>query len=245
MRALYHFFVENFPRPIEWAVGGPLCLGWAFCCLALAGYLKQHKELRTGYTRKTFHFLIFGTAVALQVLGGTRLVCLFGSMTSLVIFYAVWRGSGHPLYEAMARHTDAPHRSRYVLVPYFATLMGGVLANVLFGPVAAVGYLVTGIGDAVGEPFGVRFGRHPYRVWTLDGVRATRTFEGSLAVFVFSTAAVALAYALVPELDFGPRAFFAIPFTGLMATLCEAVSPHGWDNATLQLIPSGLVLVFG
>jgi len=38
-----------------------------------------------------------------------------------------------------------------------------------------------GWGDAVGEPVGTRFGRHPYRVPSLAGVPATRTLEGSLA----------------------------------------------------------------
>ncbi len=28
---------------------------------------------------------------------------------------------------------------------------------------------------------------------------------------------------------------------GAAATLAEAVSPHGWDNATLQLVPTALV----
>jgi hypothetical protein len=43
------------------------------------------------------------------------------------------------LYEAMARETDAPHRTHYIIVPYFATLIGGLASNILFGPVAVVG----------------------------------------------------------------------------------------------------------
>lgn len=77
-------------------------------------------------------------------------------------------------------------------LPWLTTLVGGVVANVWFGPLAIAGYLVTGMGDAIGEPAGTRFGRHPYRVWSLSAVRATRTLEGILAVFMVSFLALVI-----------------------------------------------------
>jgi len=47
---------------------------------------------------------------------------VFGAATSLVIAYALARGDGHYMYEALAREKDAPHRTRFIVEPYLATL---------------------------------------------------------------------------------------------------------------------------
>ena len=233
------FFIDNFPSWKAIAIGGPLGLAWSFAALGFAGKLKR-KGTRTGYTRKTFHFLIFGTVAALQWRLGTPAVCLFGSMCTLAVFFAVWRGPGNLLYEAMAREKDEPHRTFFILVPYFTTLLGGVASNVLFGPIAVAGYLVTGLGDAIGEPAGTMFGKHRYRVPSLSSVPATRSLEGSAAVFVLSAVALALAAAASPHISL---AHFGVPKLLAIAaasTLAEAISPHGWDNATMQLVPTAM-----
>lgn len=234
------FFIDNFPTWEAIAVGGPLGLAWSFAALWFAGRLKRNGT-RTGYTRKTFHFLIFGTVAALQWRSGTPAVCLFGGMCTLVVFFAVWRGPGNLLYEAMAREKDEPHRTFFILVPYFTTLLGGLVSNLLFGPIAVAGYLVTGLGDAIGEPAGTMFGKHPYRVRSLSSVPATRTLEGSAAVFVMSAVALALAAAASPHVALGHFGVLKLMAIAAAAALAESISPHGWDNATMQLVPTALV----
>ena len=133
------FFVANFPSLPAWLIGGPLGLAWSCAALGFAGWLKR-RGVRTGYTRKTFHFLIFGTVAMLQWRGGTPAVCLFGATCSLAVFYAVWRGPGNLFYEAMAREKDEPHRTHFILVPYFTTLVGGLASSLLFGPLAIAGF---------------------------------------------------------------------------------------------------------
>ncbi len=237
------FFTENIPSWQAIAVGGPLGLAWSLVCLWGAGRLKA-RGVRTGYTRKLFHFLIFGTVAALEWRLGTRAVCLFGGMCSLVVFFAVWRGSGNALYEALAREKDEPHRTYFILVPYFTTLAGGLASNMLFGPIAIAGYLVTGLGDAIGEPVGARFGRHLYRVPSLRSVPATRSVEGSAAVFLMCVVALLLAAAVSPDIAIAWRGALKVLLIAAASTLVEAVSPHGWDNATMQIVPAGLVWVW-
>jgi phytol kinase len=140
----------------------------------------------------------------------------------------------------MAREKDAPHRTHFVVVPYFSTLLGGLISNIAFGPIAVVGYLVTGFGDAIGEPVGARFGRHPYRVPCFGLARAERTLEGSAAVFVASVVAVLLGVWLSTNGGITTGAMFFIPAIALASTLAESVSPHGWDNLTMQLVPTML-----
>jgi len=216
---------------------------WAYLCLYFAGYLKRNKGLKTGYTRKVFHFLIFSSAVLVQSVWGTPILCLFGGMTTLVVFYAVFRGEGHPLYEAMAREKDTPHRTHYIIVPYFATLLGGLTSNILFGGVAIVGYLVAGLADAIAEPVGTRFGRHTYRVPSFRRVRSTRSLEGSASVFLACLPAIALGVLLCPELALTSGSLLTVPLLAAACTVLEAVSPHGWDNATMQIMPAFLASI--
>jgi predicted MPP superfamily phosphohydrolase/dolichol kinase len=238
------FLTTNIPSWRTMVVGGPIGLLWAYCCLFFAGYLKRCKGLRTGYTRKTFHFLIFTTVAMIHSLRGTPAVCLFGGMTTLVVFYAVLRGDGNILYEAMAREKDAPHRTHFIIVPYFATLIGGLASNILFGPLALFGYLVAGLGDAIGEPVGTMFGKHTYRVPSFGNVRAFRSYEGSASVYVVSILAITLAVASMHLTLARPYLFVAIGLIALASALVEAVSPHGWDNASMQIIPSWLASLF-
>ncbi len=234
------FFVDNFPSWPALLAGAPLALSWSFACLWIAARLKSNGA-RTGYTRKTFHFLVFTTVALLQWRAGIATVCLFGGMCTLVVFLAVWRGPGDMLYEALAREKDEPRRTFFILVPYFTTLVGGLLSNILFGPLALAGYLVAGLGDAIGEPVGTAFGRHPYRVPSLAAVPATRTLEGSAAVFVASLAALALTAAILPGISLSSAWPWRLSLIALLATLVEAISPHGWDNATMQIVPTALV----
>ncbi len=232
---------SSLPSLSVLALGAMLALGWSYACLSFAGYLRTTRRLRAGYTRKVFHALIFISAVVVQTLGGFVAVCVFGMMVSLVVGLAILRGPNDRLYEALAREQDGPARTYYIVIPYFATLIGGLTSNILFGPLALVGYLVGGLGDAAGEPVGTRWGRHRYVV----GGRAqvTKTFEGSIAVLTASVVALSIAVAITPELHFDLRSVIALPMIGIVCALVEAFSPRGWDNVTMQIVPTLLVAV--
>jgi len=147
-----------------------VCLAWAYAALRVAAFLKVRKGAATGYSRKTFHILVFSTAAGLHVAWGLPAVCVFGAATSVVIGYALLRGAGHPLY-----------------------------------------------------------------------VAAVRSVEGSLGVGVVSGFAVALGIALIPGLRPSIKPLTAIPALAVACAIVEAVSPHGWDNATMQIVPPLLI----
>ena len=238
MESLLRFIEHNMLPLAVTLTAGPLFFLWAYACLGFAGHLNTVRRVKTGYTRKIFHVLTFLTAAALQLTAGLPYVCLFGGATTLVLGYALLRGEGHPLYEAIAREKDEPYRTYYIVIPYIATLVGGVVGNIWFGPVSIVGYLVGGLGDAAGEPVGTRWGKHRYVVPTLSSVKTTRSIEGSIGVFCASVVAVAMGIMLTPGATFSARSLVVIPSIALASTLLEAISPHGWDNATMQLAPA-------
>lgn len=229
-------------NPANVLIGALLALVWSYACLSFAAHLKAHHRIRTGYTRKLFHVLIFASAVVVQAIGGFWAVCVFGSMVSLMVGYAVFRGRGDRFYEALARKQDGPNRTYYVVIPYFATLIGGMTSNIFFGPLAVVGYLVGGLGDAAGEPAGVRWGRHPYRV-RAGSVLVAKTFEGSLAVLAACVVALLIGVAISPELRFDLRSLIVLPVIAIVCTLVEAFSPRGWDNVPMQIVPTVLAAV--
>ena len=216
-----------------------MSLAWSYACLHLAAQLKLKYRLRSGYTRKLFHVLIFSSAAVVNMFGGFWAVCVFGVMVSLMVGLAVVRGEGDRFYEALAREQDGPDRTYYIVVPYLATLIGGMTSNVFFGPLAVVGYLVGGLGDAAGEPAGVRWGKHRYTI--SEGV--TKTLEGSLAVLGASIVALAIGVAISPQLSFDLRSLILLPAIAIVCTLVEAFSPRGWDNVSMQIVPTVLAAI--
>jgi phytol kinase len=232
-------WVEPFlPAPAVVVAGVPLSALYAGAAAALAAWLRTRAQVPAPYTRKVFHFLIISAAGATQLLWGLPGVAVFGSVTALLVVYALYRGDGFPFYEAMARPGDAPHRSLFIAVPLLTTALGGVVANVLFPGFATVGYLVTGWGDAVGEPVGTRWGRHRYRVPSLAGVAVTRSVEGSAAVFLVGSAAAAVAL-LGAGVEPGGAVVVGLA-CGAAGAAVEAISSHGLDNLTVQLASAGV-----
>ncbi len=112
------------------------------------------------------------------------------------------------------------------------------MGSMFFGPYALFGFLVTGLADAIAEPVGTRFGKHPYKVPTFHGLTLTRSLEGSTAVFLGSLVAILVGlYLQTNALMIAPWVFGV----AVVLTLLEAVSPHGWDNLVLQVAATWMV----
>ena len=225
---------QLFPEPSVIAIVAPITILCIFLFLYCSGTLKLSHGIKTNYTRKLFHILVFSFAGVLGYLFDFRAVMLYGGITGLIIIYVIYRGEGKVLYEGIGREQDHPHRSLYIGVPFITTAIGGLLNNYLFAELALVGYLVSGWGDAIGEPIGVRFGRHRYKVPSLKGVYCERSIEGSIAIFLMSSFGTAVALILISGIIWWFVILIAL-VVGLAAALIEAVSPHGLDNLTTQV----------
>ena len=114
-KTVYAFFAENTPPLKTILLGGPVFLTWAVSYLAIAGWLERNFQWCTGYMRKLFHILIFGTTALLEWKWGAPMVFRFGEITTLMIGYAIFRGPGNVMYEAMAREIDEPHRTYFIV----------------------------------------------------------------------------------------------------------------------------------
>jgi phytol kinase len=216
-------------------------LALTICSAAFVGWLRVKQRVRIPYTRKIFHFIIFSAAGLFQYYYGLQAVSLMGGMVFLLVLVAVFFGDKIWFYQALARETDAPHQKKFIILPLLATAIGGIIANILFPETAFIGYFVGGWGDAIGEPVGTRWGKHRYTVPILFGVGATRSLEGSLAVFIVSaTIAATLCILQVTALPFGMALLVGIS-CGFAAAFVEAISSHGLDNLTIQLAAAGVL----
>ena len=228
-----------------------LALAFPFGVLLGALGLTIMGKLRTAgvdvaWTRKGLHFLFFTTAAILMPLSGLATVCAWGAGASLPIFFGLVRGEGHPWYEAVARPSDAPRRTSHVVVPYLMTVAGGLSSTLLFGPAAAqAGFLVAGIGDAVGEPVGRAWGRRRYRVLGFTKRTSTRSLEGSAAVLLGSMLGLLIFLLAQGAPAWGSQALWVVGVGAALATLLEAVSPHSLDNVGMQLFPAWFVWTAG
>lgn len=231
------------PDPATALTVMPVAVAAALVAAGPAIHLRR-KGVAAPYTRKLFHFAIFTVAAIVHVWRGTPGVVTYGGVITLIVLDAVVRRTA--LFGALARLTDAPRERWFVVAPLLSTAVGGLVSNLLFGPLAVVGYLVAGWGDAVAEPVGTRWGRHRYRVHSPFGVAATRSYEGTAAVLIAGTAAALIGLmALAVPAGTAVRAGLVI---GVVAAIVEAVSTHGLDNLTVQIaasgVASGLVGVF-
>lgn len=193
------------------------------------------------YTRKIYHFGVFTGAAGVHAAWGLPGTNAYGAAVALLVVVAVLRGDGTPFYEALARETDRPHRTVFILVPLFTTAVGGLVSALVAGPYATVGYLVGGWGDAVGEPVGQAVGRHPYRVPSLLGVPARRTVEGSAAVLAAGAGAAWVGLVLLGGAP--AESLWVALACGGAGAAAEAVSHHGLDNLTVQIVAAVTALL--
>jgi phytol kinase len=231
---MYDLLQRLFPETIVIAIITPITIFSVFGFLFLAGKLKLSYKIKTNYTRKLFHILVFSLAGVIGFLFDFRAVMLYGGVTGLIIIFVIYLGDGNLFYEGIGREQDKPHRSFYIGVPFITTAIAGLLNNYLFIEFALVGYLVAGWGDAIGEPVGVRFGKHRYKVPSLRRVACTRSVEGSAAIMVMSMVGTLVAVILIGGVPLWLAVVAAI-LTGGVTALIEAFSPHGIDNFTTQV----------
>jgi len=238
------------PSGVELALWCPIGLAWSFLVLLVCGILKRDFKWQTPFTRKLNHFVIFSSAAIVSFIGGSSSVCSFALGVSIVIGWSILRGNGFVLYEAMARERDAPYRTYYIILPFFATAIGGVLSNLFWGHEAAsLGYLVAGIADALAEPVGVKYGRLRYRIPSRASGGTTRSVEGSLTVLLASLVILYIYTLLLdapryPILPFSLSTFLLLFAFACLFAVAEAVAPHGSDNAILQIVPAWVASTF-
>jgi phytol kinase len=208
---------------------------WSYICAKIATYLKKVKKVRTGFTRKSFHFLVFISVAIINIVLGFSGVCLFGIIISGFIFYAILNQESSGLYLALARENDAPNSRLYVIIPYLSTLVGGLTISFLFPKYVILGYLICGLADASGEVIGTLYGKNRFEVKFFNFHPSHKSLEGCLSVFLLSLI-VYSAFSYYQLTSLNPGLIVLSILSSLIITITEILSPKGFDNLTIQIM---------
>lgn len=103
-----------------------------------------------------------------------------------------------------------------------------------FHIVGGIGLLVMAYGDGFAALIGQKYGTHTYTIF-----KGHKTFEGSLTMFLVS----AIVIATYQYLELGQASIMHVLLLSVVATLVEAISPHGIDNLFIPILVSLLYFI--
>jgi phytol kinase len=216
----------------------------------LLGLLAVRRGVAVNYTRKIFLITMFLFPQALASLVPFK-ASLGTSAVSWLVFLGCTLTLCEPLrsrsgflataFAAIDRPEDRPFTLTWLTTQILVTYAVFVVMLLWLGryektALAYIMVLVMGVGDALAEPVGYRFGRHKYRTRALFTERTyTRSLEGSACVLLSAV----LAILLVGEHLTGPQFWLALFVIPPVVTVAEALSPHTWDGPFLYLTGGG------
>lgn len=218
-------------------IGLAASYAYATVLLVVGELLRRLFGQKPELTRKIIHI-----GAGMWIFG---VLLLFDRWESGILPFATFIGLNYLFYRyRLFGAMDADDNSPGTV--YFAvsvTLLFGLLwrpaGPVNRAPIAVAGVMAMTWSDALAALIGRRFGRHRYQIWGSE-----RSWEGSAAMLVASAAAMFLVLLLLPGSLLSPHstpysaggALSAAVVSAALATLVEAVSPHGTDNLSVPLV---------
>jgi phytol kinase len=206
------------------------------------GVLVRRRAALVSYTRKVNHFAMYLVPQLLD-LARTDVSVIINALGVLPIFVLFWTPIrtrlpfARTMFASFDRPGDRPHTLKWMISQFCAgaavfLFMIAYFYHLGFASLTTMVLMVATVGDGLAEPIGVRYGKRTYAVrGFLVNRPYTRSYVGSLCVFVCSAVIVALFYDsfTVPQLI---SALMCVP---VAMTLAEAVAPHTWDTPFLIL----------
>lgn len=208
---------------------------YVFAALGLAEGLRRAFQLDIEFTRKVVHISVgmwaWGTAALFQ----DKWLAIVTPAAFVIINALSYRFG---LFLAMESRDRSNLGTIYFPLAFIALIL------LFWGnlkPLFVAALMPMTWGDAFAAVIGRRFGRHRF---TLFG--ATRSLEGSLAMFAFSFAGVWIALqAFSGGGSMAGLAWLPALATALLATAAEAVSPFGLDNLLVPAVSAAALAVVG
>lgn len=210
----------------------------------VTGWMVVRFGVKTNYTRKINHFALMvipfglGAVLPYKATPLTISVTLFVFVATTLVFLVPVRRRFAIVEMAFAsvdRPEDRPHTLSWIVsqaIASYAVLVAIflILSDWEHAELIAIVLIVTGVGDGLAEPVGVRFGKHRYGVPSLaKGRRYDRSVEGSACVFVVALITIYFVGGHVTP----PQWWGLIVAIPTVMTVAEAVSPHSWDAPIL------------
>jgi phytol kinase len=219
----------------------------------MCSLLVKHYKIKVNYTRKVVHISYFIWPQILDYLIVNYTSNIYSELWNVYMILLLLFMASEPfrnrfkivkfLYLSVDRPEDQPYTlvwfssqiivTMVVFIPFVVYFKHLGHDNLVFIPI-----LVNGLGDGLAEPIGIRYGKHKYKTRScLSDREYTRSYEGSLCVFLVSLTTVA----------FYRQAFttgqyiFCLTTIPVLSTIVEAVAPHTWDSPLIYSTVLGLL----
>lgn len=207
---------------------------YIFAVIGVAEGLRRAFGLPAEFTRKVVHIGVGMWAFGTAALFTNKWFAIIPPVVFIVLNYISYRRN---VFAAMEVADKSNLGTVYFPVAFAAVIL--LFFDVSKALMVALLMPMTW-GDAFAAILGRRFGRHRYAVFKRGAtLGATRSLEGSAAMFIFSFLSAAITLAI-----FGTPLDAAILLgvvLALFATVVEAISPAGLDNL---LVPASGVLAY-
>jgi dolichol kinase len=204
---------------------------YVFTMIGVAEGLRRWRGYSVEFTRKFIHIAVGMWAYGTVLLFERRTFAIIPPLAFVLInAFSYWRGT--------FRSMETTDRKQLGTI-YFPISFAAIIWFLWGQPALLVASLMPMTwGDALAAIVGQRVGVRFYRV-----ADNSRTLEGSLVMFVASTATTLAALLLLAAGGSWGMLLLAATITGLAATVVEALSPWGIDNLTVPTV-SAVMLVF-
>lgn len=167
---------------------------------------------------------------------------IYGIIPFFTFIFLNWIFYRKQVFDQMDSESSSPGTVYFALsITILFALLWRTDGSPDLAPIAVAGVMAMVWGDALANLVGRRWGRHTYQHFG-----HTRSWEGTLAMFLASFAAIFVTLWLLPGsvlspnslvMGAGPAAIMAF-FAAFVVTFLEAVSPAGTDNLTVPLVTS-------
>lgn len=204
-------------------IGILISYAFVFVIIGISTLLRNRRLLSSEGSRKFIHIVLANWWILAMFLFRSNVAAAIGPFTFVILNYLSYKNRW---FSAMEREGG---KEDLGTVYYAVSLL--ILALIAFSPLSspefgAFGILIMGYGDGMAAVVGRRFGKRKFSI-----CGSQKSLEGSFTMFVFSflTAFTLLSF-------FSSSDTFLYSFLiALVATILEAITPHGFDNLTVPI----------
>jgi len=218
------------------------------------GKLKICYEIKTNYTRKANHIIVWFVPYVVDSIISVSETTLSNiwNIALAVLGLVIWTepirnldktGFIETTFLAIDRPEDRPNTLKWITYQGIGLGLTLIPFSILFNEFDKPNYILVPLmiitfGDGLAEPIGIRFGKHKYKVKAIGSTEEyTRSVEGSACVFLSAVTILSILhnefndYELITNMIILP----------IIATLTEALSPHTLDNPIIFTVCSSVL----
>jgi len=196
---------------------------FVFLIIAISSLLTKFNLLSNEGSRKFIHVGVSNWWIIAMIFFDNNIYAAIVHALFVIINYISYKKQ---VFKAMERDGSKNDLGTVYFALSLLILALITFKNAEFSYIGALGILIMGYGDGLAAIIGVKYGKHKFKVLGNE-----KSFEGSLAMFVFSfLVSISLLYIFNPV----NITLFSL-IVAIVSTALEALSPYGLDNLTVPL----------